>query len=143
MRTILSGIIVLLALGIGILHFALDFVLFRGNILGSFGPPPGGAPSGAPAMPAWPGVIPLNRLFLASLVLFLLLAILFLAFSRGPAVLRGGIDVLLIAAGAATLIGWNNIRRPNPMGLATWAVAMEIAIVVFAAVHMLTLQRRA
>jgi hypothetical protein len=138
-RAVLGGLIVLLALGIGALHFALDFVLFRGNILGGRS---GGPPPGAPRLPAWPNILPLNQLFLLNLVLFVVLAIVFLLVFRRGGVPGGVVDLLLIAATVATLVGWNNIRRPNPQGLGTWAVSMELALIVFALIHMLTLRTR-
>ena len=140
MRIVLSALIALLALAIGILHFALDFVLFRGKFIGS-GPPPG-APS-RPAPPGIAGVIGphLPELFVANLVLFVLLAIVFLAMSRARPAARMLLDVLLMLASIATLIGWNAIGRPNPRGLGRWAVSMELALIAAALVHALIVSR--
>lgn len=138
MRALLSGLIVLLALAIGVLHFALIYVLFRGRIFGSFG----GPPPGSPGLPFWPGVLPLPQLFLLNLIAFVLLAALFLVALRGRLIVRYLVDLLLVVVSLATLAGWNNIRRPNPRGLGTWAVSMEIAQIVLAIVHAATLRQR-
>src|SRR5438046_10643001 len=49
---ILPAIITVFALADGVLHRSLDFVLFRGRLFGSPGPPPGGGlPGGPPGGP--------------------------------------------------------------------------------------------
>ena len=136
MRIILSILLVLLALAIGVLHFALDFVLFRGNIFVKLPPPPGGG--GGPGLPLG---LDLPQLFLANLILFVILALLVIAVARAKTGVRIGIDLLLIVAALVTLYGWNNFRRPNPQGLGTWAVSMEIALIVCAVLHAATLRR--
>lgn len=138
MRALLSALIVLLALAIGVLHFALIYVLFRGRIFGSFG----GPPPGAPGLPFWPGVLPLPQLFLLNLIAFVVLAALFVVAMRGRLPLRYVADLLIVLATLATLAGWNNIRRPNPQGLGTWAVSMEIALIALAIIHAASLRQR-
>jgi hypothetical protein len=138
MRTILSAVIVLLALAVGALHLALDFVLFKGNFAGSQASPP----PGAPPLPAWPGIAPLPQLFLANFVGYLVLAIIFLAVMRRRAAVRTVVNALLILMTVATLVGWNNIHRPNPNGLGTWAIALELALIAALIVHAITLTRK-
>ena len=138
MRALLSTIVVLLALAVGVLHLALIWVLFRGNVFGPFG----GPPPGAPGLPFWPGVLPLPQLFLLNMVLYLVLVLAFLLALRSGRTATVVVDVLFVLATLATLAGWNNIRRPNPQGLGTWAVTLEIALIVFALFHALTTQRR-
>src|SRR5689334_6244706 len=69
-------LITLLALADGILHLALDYVIFRGNLLGRLGPPPG-----APAPPPGGGppqfLLPLNQMFVLNLVGYVVLLLLF------------------------------------------------------------------
>ena len=146
----MAAIIVLLSLAIGILHFALDFVLFRGRIFSTPGPPPGAPPPAAAnarppggGPPGLPFGVQLPQAFLINLILFIVLAIVFLAVMRARPLLRGIVDVILLLASAGTLWGWNLFRRPNPQGLGTWAVTMEIALIIFALAHVLTLTRRA
>lgn len=149
MRTILAAIVVLLTLTVGILHFALDFVLFRGNLWGRLGPPPGAQtaprpspPPNAPRPPAVPLGLQLNQLFVINLALFALLAILFVALLRARPAFRLGTDVLIVLATLGTLYGWNSFGKPNPQGLGTWAVSIEVALVVLAISHAATLAGR-
>ena len=87
MTKTLSALVALLALAVGALHFALDFVLFRGNFFG-LPAPPAGAPRPSPPPGPPPGFIAtligprLPQLFLANFILYVLLAIAFLAVSR-------------------------------------------------------------
>jgi hypothetical protein len=139
MRSVLAALIALLSVAVGVLHVALVWVLFRGNFAG----PQGGPPPGAPRLPVWPGILPLPQLFLANFIVYLVLAIAFLAATRARPAIRLAVDLLLLLTTVATLVGWNNIRRPNPRGLGTWAVAMEAALVVLLVVHGLMIRRRA
>jgi hypothetical protein len=138
MRTAVSALVALLALAVGALHFALDFVLFRGNFSGLPQPPPG-PPPGFIATLIGPR---LPQLFLANFIVFVVLVIAFVAASRARTAVRAAVDVLILLATVATLVGWNGIRRPNPMGLGSWAVALEIALIVFALVHLATLRSK-
>jgi hypothetical protein len=145
MKAALTALLVLLALAVGILHLALDFVLFRGNILGRLGPPPGAPPppnGGGGGLPSFPFGLQLNQMFFANLVVFVVLALLMLAAMRAQPVLPRVVDVLLIAATLYTLYGWNNLRRPNPQGLGQIAVSLEIALIVVAVAHFFAVNRR-
>jgi hypothetical protein len=149
-KVFLSAIVALLALAVGILHFALDFVLFRGNIFGRLGPAPGaprpsgapsGPPAGAPRPPSFPFGLQLPQVFLANLILFVVLVIAFLLVLRGRPSLASIVDLLLVLAALATLYGWNSFNRPNPQGLGIWAVGLEIALIVFALAHAVVMGR--
>jgi hypothetical protein len=145
MRTVLAGLVTLLALAVGILHFALDFVLFGGRFVSS-GPPPGAPPrGGGPPPGSLASIIAphLPELFVANLVVFVVLAIVFLAASRARPSVRVAVDLLLALAAVATLVGWNGIGRPNPRGLGRWAVTLEFALIAAALVHALIVSRRA
>ena len=143
MKAALTAVVVLLALAIGVLHLALDFVLFRGNVLGQLGPPPGAPPPRPGAgLPTFLLGLQLNQMFFANLVVFVVLAIAVLAFSRARPLLPACVDVLLILATLYTLYGWNSLRRPNPMGLGRIALGLEIALIVAAAVHLVVVRRR-
>lgn len=143
MRVALTALVVLLALAVGILHFSLDFVLFRGNVLGRLGPPPGTpAGSGPPPLPAFPFGLGLNQVFFANLVVFVVLAALLLVALRVRPRLAPVVDVLIVLATLYTLYGWNNLRQPNPMGLGTVAVILEVALVIVTAAHAVSVSRR-
>ncbi|MBV8086548.1 MAG: hypothetical protein JO247_17220 [Chloroflexi bacterium] len=140
MRIAVAAAVALLALAVGILHFALDFVLFRGNVLGQLGPPPGAAPRpspppGAPRPPALPFGLQLNQAFLVNLIVFVVLAILVLLAIKAGSRIMAGVDVLIVLATLGTLYGWNGFGRPNPRGLGHWAVGIEIALVILALAH--------
>lgn len=131
MTKVLPALVAVLALAVGSLHLSLDFVLFRGNLFGFPGSRGPGGPFG----------LGLPQLFLANFVVFLLLTIVFLGLSRAPAIARAGVDLLLILVAVATLVAWNNFGRPNPNGLGMLALILELALIVVAAVHALTLRR--
>jgi hypothetical protein len=84
----------------------------------------------------------LNQVFLANLIVFAVLAIAMLAVIRARPALPAAVDVLLIVAALYTLYGWNNLRRPNPQGLGTIAVTLELVLIVLAVVHIVVLVSR-
>ncbi|MHB8618732.1 MAG: hypothetical protein ACYDAG_04035 [Chloroflexota bacterium] len=143
MKTMLSGLVALLALAVGGLHLALNFVVFHGHIFSSPGGPARPRRPGGPAGPGIPGGLSLPQLFLANFIVYVVLAIVFVAVSRGNRLVRAGVDVLLILVTVATLVGWNRFRRPNPHGLGMSAVILEIALIVLEVIHALTLGRKA
>lgn len=134
--TILRVIIAVLALGDGVLHLSLDWVLFRGNLFGSGrppGPPSGTLPprTGVPPRPAGnPFILPLNELFLLNFAGEVILVVLFLYSRRLLGERRWIADVLMIAFAAATFIGWLIFGRPNPMGLGYLSKGVEIALII-------------
>lgn len=80
----LAVLISLLALADGVLHLSLNFVLFRGNLFGSLGPPPGApAPPGGGGPPSF--LVPLNQAFTLNLIGYVVLVLLFLSSARASA----------------------------------------------------------
>jgi len=137
---LLPLLIGLLALADGILHLSLDFVLFRGNLFGQLGPPPGAPPPGANPPPALP--LPLNQLFVLNFVVFVLLALAAWFGGRLLGDRRWLVDVAILIVVAITLAGWFQVRRPNPMGLGTLARGIEVVMVVAVVLHLWSLFSR-
>lgn len=133
---ILHPLIAVLALADGVLHLALDFILFRGNLFGSpfpAGPRPGTAPgrSGPPpgARPlALP--LPLNELFLLNFVGEVVLVLLFLFVRDRLGAKRWWVNVVMIGYAAVTFVAWWLFGRPNPMGLGYLSKGIEIVLIV-------------
>ena len=129
---LLAALITLLALADGILHFSLDYVLFRGNVFGRLGPPPGapapppgGGGGGPPPLP-----LPLNQLFALNLVGYIvLIALLWFVASR-LGTWEWVIGVLFIMYVGVTVLGWVRVGAPNPMGLGYLARGIEVVLVV-------------
>src|SRR6266513_752604 len=112
----LRVLITILALASGVLHLALDMVLFRGNFgffrLGAApqGPPPGGGsgpPPGAPPPPQLP--LPLNELFLLNFVGWVVLVA---AFWFAPRAWRWLVEVAMILYTLAIIGGWMYVWSP-------------------------------
>jgi hypothetical protein len=144
----LPAVITILALGDGVLHFALDFVLFRGNIFGSpfpAGGPPGGGPGGPPPGAPPPGPQPpqlplqLNQLFFLNFVGFVVLVALFWLSPRFLGRRRWLVDVALILYTLTSVVGWIAFGEPNPMGLGYLSKAVEALLVVALVAHIWTL----
>ncbi len=142
-QPILQLVIVLLALADGTIHLLLDFVLFRGRLIGSpfsgTPRPPAGGPRPGPAPLALPR--PLNELFLLNFVGEVVLVLLFLFSRRLLGERRWLIDIGMIAYAAATFIGWWLFGRPNPMGLGYLSKGIEIALIVFLLVDLWSIFR--
>jgi hypothetical protein len=138
---ILRIIIPVLALADGTIHLLLDFVLFRGRLIGS--PFPSGArPRVVPGRVApRPRAVdlsflpPLNELFLLNFIGAIVLTGLFLYATRWPAARRVWVDVLMIAYAAVTFVAWWLFGRPNPMGLGFLSKGIEIALIIALIVH--------
>ena len=114
--------VVILAVADGLLHLALEFVLFRGNV---FGPLP--FPSPFP--------LPINRLFALNFVGYLVLAVAFWYAPRFLGPRRWLVDVVLIVYAVLSIVGWVQTGMPNPQGLGYLAKALEVALIVALAVH--------
>ena len=129
-RSLLPGLITLLAVTDGCLHLALDFVLFRGNLFGALGPPPGappgGPPGGGPRPPELP--LPLNELFVLNFVGYIALALLFWFAPRVFGARRWIADLLLGVYVAAVFAAWWSFGRPNPMGLGLVSKSIEVVL---------------
>jgi hypothetical protein len=135
---LLTGLIVLLALADGVLHFALDFILFRGNVFGSLGPPPGAPPSGG-GPPPFP--LPLNQLFALNVIGYVVLVLIFWFGAPRLGRRRWVVDVLLILYVVVIFLGWLRVGGPNPMGLGYLSKAMELVLVIALLAHIWTLTR--
>jgi hypothetical protein len=105
--TLRAGIVTL-AWSDGVLHLALDFVLFKGRLFHST----------------------LSELFLLNFIGFVLLGAMVLV---GPRWLGGKhwlVDIVLIGYSAGTVLAWLNSGSPNPLGLGYTSKAMEVMLVV-------------
>jgi hypothetical protein len=124
----LRVVIILLAIADGLLHLALNVVLFRGNFFG--------------ALPfASPFPLPLNQLFSLNFVGYVVLAVVFWYAPRllGP---RGWlVDVVLLVYTLLSIVGWLQVGLPNPRGLGYLAKAFELALIVALAVHAWSVMR--
>lgn len=128
MRQLSSAVIVVLALAAGTLHLALDQILFHWTFVFTR--------QGHTSFNVLGILFILNFAgYVASVAIFLW------AMRRGDTMVRLA-DVLLLAMTVGTLIGWNLFHRPNPRGLATVAVSIEILLILVLLVHMATTQRR-
>lgn len=133
---ILRAVIALFALADGVLHLALDFVLFRGNLFGD--PFAGRAPSAAtpprtgppPAPRGNPLILPLNELFLLNFAGEVVLVAAFLLSRRLLGERRWLVDVIMILYAAATFVAWWSFGRPNPMGLGYLSKGVEIVLIL-------------
>ncbi len=135
---ILQIVITVLALGDGLLHFLLDYVLFRGNFFGSpfpAGPRPGGSAPPPRAPRGNPLILPLNELFVLNLVGEIVLVALFWTSRRWLGERRWLIDLAMMAYAAITFGAWLAFGRPNPMGLGYLSKAIEIVLIVVLFVH--------
>ncbi len=145
----LEIVIPILVLADGVLHLLLDFVLFRGVLIGSpFRPGaagPGARPGGAgPRPPAGPRLqlpLPLNEMFLLNFIGAVVLAALFLAARRWPRGRRVLVDVVIISYEAITFTFWWLFGRPNPMGLGYLSKGIEIVLVIAVIAHLWSLRR--
>lgn len=132
----LAVIMTVLALADGVLHVSLDFVLFRGNLLGRLGPPPG-----APAPPPGGGgppsfLVPLNQAFTLNLLGYV--ALVLILWFVGP---RLGswqwlVDALIVVYVAIVFIAWLNFGAPNPRGLGYLSKTVEIVLMVVSLVRL-------
>ncbi|MGB8648102.1 MAG: hypothetical protein WCF84_22895 [Anaerolineae bacterium] len=127
----LRVIISVLALGDGVLHLLLNFVLFRGAgrpagttppVRPSGGPPPGGA--------RFPTILPLNDLFILNFVGEVILVLLFLFSRRLLGARRWLVDVAMIGYAAVTFVAWILFGMPNPMGLGYLSKGVEIVLII-------------
>ncbi len=139
---ILRPLIAVLALADGVLHFALDFILFRGNFFGSpfpparpptaapgrAGPPPGARPLALP--------LPLNELFLLNFVGEVVLVLLFLFVRDRLGANRWWVNVIMIGYVAVTFVAWWLFGRPNPMGLGYLSKGIEIVLIIVLSVDL-------
>jgi len=128
MRQLSSAFIVVLALAVGSLHLALDQVLFHWNFVFT--------------RQGHTSFNVLGVLFILNFVGYVASVSFFLWAQRRTGAMVRVANFLLLAMTVGTLVGWNIIRRPNPRGLGTIAVSIEILLVVLLLVRIATSQRR-
>lgn len=140
-QKVLRLLIAVLALGDGLLHLSLDFILFRGNLFGSGfpgGPRPGGAPPGGGPPPSGPGPLPLplplNQLFLLNFVGAVVLSAFFWLSPRLLGNKSWLANIVLILYEATTFAGWWLFGKPNPMNLGYLSKGIEIVLIAALAV---------
>jgi hypothetical protein len=128
-NVMVRAVIAILALADGIIHLSLDFILFRGNLIGPLLPPPGApARTGPPRVN--PLILPLNQLFVLNLIGAVVLVVLFWFSDRWLGSRRWLMNVALMIYEAAALFAWLDIGRPNPMGLGYLSKGIEIVAII-------------
>ena len=124
-------VVTVLALGDGLLHLYLRFVLFSR--------PPGGPPAGAAPRPPSPGPgagppvrlpLPLPTLFMLNIVGYVVLLILYWIGPRWLGAKSWLIDVAFMIYTSLVILGWIDVGMPNPMNLGYLAKGIEIALIV-------------
>jgi hypothetical protein len=145
-RWIVPAGITALALLDGLIHFSLDYVLFKGRLIGSPFPAPPPQPPGASAHPAGPPPppfpLPLNELFLLNAAGYIGLVGLFWIVTAVQPGLRWIVDVVMIVYTALSIVGWLAVGMPNPDGLGYLSKAIEVALIVLLAVDALSVLRQ-
>jgi hypothetical protein len=141
----LPAIIAVLAVVDGALHLAVDVILFRGNFFGRLGPPPGAPPppaggSGPPPGPPIP--LPLNQMFVANFVGYVVLVVLMWFAFRRLGQWRAWIDIPLLVYTAVVFLAWVEFGGPNPMGLGYLSKRIEVVIVLALLTHIWLLTRK-
>jgi hypothetical protein len=145
-RWIVPAGITVLALLDGLIHFSLDYILFKGRLIGSpFPAPPPSPPGGASAHPAGPPPppfpLPLNELFLLNAAGYIgLVGLYWIVFAVQPG-LRWLVDVVMIVYAALSIVGWVAVGMPNPHGLGYLSKVVEVALIVLLAVDALAVLR--
>ena len=129
--------ITILALADGVLHFSLDYVLFRGNLFGALGPPPGAPPpppGGGGGGPPFP--LPLNQLFVLCLVGYVVLVLIFWFVAPRLGSWAWLVDVVFILYVATIFAGWLRVGGPNPQGLGYLSKTVEILLILALLSHL-------
>jgi len=119
---VLRSAIVILAIVDGLLHLALNVVLFRGNFFGALPFPS-------------PFPLPFNVLFSLNFVGYVVLAVAFWYAPRFLGRRRWLVDLVLLVYTVLSILGWLQIGRPNPQGLGLASKAVEVALIVALVVH--------
>jgi hypothetical protein len=124
MRFLHQLAIIVLALAIGSLHLALDAILFHFHLS------PFATFNGRSVF------MPLPILFILNFAGFVGLTVLYVMATFVRPNLVRLIDFLLLLMTLATLFGWNRFGRPNPRGLGTVAVTLEIVLTIVIVLHL-------
>ena len=118
-RRMLAAAIVVLAIGDGILHFALDFVFFRGNFFRN----------------------DLSIMFLLSFVGYVVLSGAFLLRERLLRDRAWLTNLVLIAYAVGSIVVWVQRGSPNPMGLGYVSKAIEVVLILALLAHWMASRR--
>jgi hypothetical protein len=139
---LLAVLITILALLDGVLHFSLDYILFRGNLFGRLGPPPGAAPppGGGGGPPQFP--LPLNQLFVLNMLGYIVLLLIFWFVAPRLGTWAWLVDAVFILYVALIFAGWMSVGAPNPRGLGYLSKTLEILLVLALLAHIWTLMAR-
>lgn len=128
MRQLSSAVTVILALAAGSLHLALVQLLFHWTFVFT--------------RQGHTSYNVLGVLFILNFVGYVASVSFFLwAHRRTDAMVRIA-DFLLLAMTVGTLVGWNIFRRPNPRGLGTIAVSIEVVLTLVLLARIAAAQRR-
>ena len=111
---------VVLAVADGVLHLALDVVLFRGRFFAN----------------------QLSILFLLDFVGYIVLAAAFLFRERLLGNRAWLLNLLIAVYSLAAIVMWAQRNGPNPMNLGYASKALEVLLIVAVAAHWWTTQRR-
>jgi len=135
-RGLLAVIITLLALADGVLHLSLDYVLFRGNLFGRLGPPPGAPspPPGGGGAPAF--LVPLNQAFVLNFCGYLALVLILWFVGPRLGTWQWLVDALVAIYVVAVFIAWLNFGAPNPRGLGYLSKTIEILLIIVSLVRL-------
>ena len=139
---ILRIVIPVLALADGVLHLALDFVLFGGRSGPPAGPRPTPPPGSPPPGPRFALPLPLNVLFLLNFIGEVVLVLLFWFGPRFLGRRRWLINVIMIIYAATTFVAWVMFGRPNPMGLGLLSKGIEILLIIALLVDIWLMRRQ-
>jgi len=121
--------IIILAIVDGLLHLALDVVLFGGNFVGALPFPS-------------PFLLPLNQLFVLNFIGYVVLAAAFWYAPRFLGSRRWLVDIVLMVYSVLSIVGWVQIGMPNPRGLGYLSKALEIALIGALILHSWRVIRR-
>ena len=139
---ILRIAIVILALADGVLHLALDFILFGGRNGPPAGPRPTPPPGSPPPGPRFALPLPLNVLFLLNFIGEVVLVLLFWLSPRLLGRRRWLVNVIMIIYAATTFVAWVMFGRPNPMGLGFLSKGIEILLIIALLVDIWLMRRQ-
>ena len=139
---ILRIAIVILALADGVLHLALDFILFGGRNGPPAGPRPTPPPGSPPPGPRFALPIPLNVLFLLNFIGEVVLVLLYWFGPRWLGRRRWVVNVIMIIYAATTFVAWVMFGRPNPMGLGFLSKGIEILLIIALLVDIWLMRRQ-
>jgi hypothetical protein len=121
-----------LAVAVGAIHLAHNYLSMSGPSGGAGIPPAGAATAAGPS--GWMGLIMphLSQVMLLNFFAFVGLAVLLVTVALQRPLLRVAVNVLLAGLSLATLYAWNAMGRANPAGTGSMALVVEVALIVVA-----------